>query len=77
MGYEMAQKISPLELIQNFDRLPDDAVVPDKVARIVLNESERSFRRNSKLRKIRLGPQRNGRRVGDIRALVRGELSTA
>jgi hypothetical protein len=65
-------KIPPLELIKNFDSLPDDAVVPDKVARIILNESERSFRRNSKLRKVSLGPQRNGRRVGDIRKLVRG-----
>jgi hypothetical protein len=65
-------KISPFELIKNWDSLPDDAIVPDKVARIILNESERSFRRNSKLRKVSLGPQRNGRRVGDIRKLVRG-----
>jgi len=65
-------KISPLELIKNFDSLPDDAIVPDKAARIILNESDRSFRRNSPLRKVSLGPQRNGRRVGDIRKLVRG-----
>jgi hypothetical protein len=73
----MPKKISPFELIRNFDLLPDDAVVPDKVARIVLNESERSFRRNSTLRKVQLGPQRNGRRVGDIRVLVRGNKSAA
>jgi deoxyxylulose-5-phosphate synthase len=70
-------RMSPLDLIKNFDALPNDAVVPDKVVRIILNESERSFRRNfgahnSKLRKIQLGPRRHGRRVGDIRALVCG-----
>jgi len=71
------KKLSPFELIKNFHLLPDDAVVPDKVARLVLNESERSFRRNSPIPKVQLGPQRNGRRVGDIRALVRGEQSAA
>jgi hypothetical protein len=69
----MPKKVSPFDLIQNFDKLPDDAIVPDNVARLVLNESERSFRRNSTLRKIQIGPHRNGRRVGDIRALVRGQ----
>ena len=73
----MAKKISPFELIKNFDALPNDAVVPDTVARLILVESERSFRRNTKLRKIQLGPQRNGRRVGDIRALARGEQPAA
>jgi hypothetical protein len=73
----MPKKISPFELIKNFDQLPDDAVVPDKVARIVLNESERSFRRNTPLPKIQLGPGRNGRRVRDIRALARGDMSAA
>jgi hypothetical protein len=68
----MPKRLSPLELIKNFDSLPNDAVVPDTVARLILNESERSFRRNSSLRKIQLGPQRVGRRVGDIRALIRG-----
>jgi hypothetical protein len=64
-------RLSPLELIENFDRLPDDAIVPDVVARILLNDSERSFRLRPPVPRIPIGPQRGGRRVGDIRALVR------
>ena len=65
-------KLTPLELIEHFDRLPDDAIVPDVVARLVLNESERSFRLSPPVPRVALGPQRGGRRVGDIRAVARG-----
>ena len=70
-------KPSHFEILKHFDELPDDAIVPDPVARLVLNESERSFRRNRPVRRIAIGDRRGGARVGDIRALVRGELTPA
>jgi hypothetical protein len=66
-----------LELVKNFDALPDDAVVPSKVTDILLNISEWTRRRHPSLRRIQLSPRRFGHRVGDIRALVRGEQSAA
>jgi hypothetical protein len=76
------KKLSAVELIQNFDKLPDDAIVPDVVARLVLNVTERTWRRkpnyiDSKIPKVELSPQRWGRRAGNIRAFARGELATA
>jgi hypothetical protein len=70
---EATVKPSHFEIIKQFDQLPDDAIVPDPVARLVLNESERSWRRNRPVRRIAIGERRGGARVGDIRALVRGE----
>jgi hypothetical protein len=70
-------KPSPFEIIKHFDELPDDAIVPDPIARLVLNESERSFRRDRPVPKIQIGDRRGGVRVGDIRALVRGETPAA
>jgi hypothetical protein len=74
---ETPMKLSPFELIRNFDQLPNDALVPDRVARLVLNESDKSFRRdyrdNPRLPRIQIGPQRFGRRVGNLRALIRGK----
>jgi hypothetical protein len=67
--------LTALELIENFDRLPNDAVVPTTVTAALTNMSEWTLRRH--LRKVRLSPRRCGFRVGDIRALVRGEQSAA
>jgi hypothetical protein len=65
--------LTALELIENFDRLPDDAVVPSKVTDIVLGISEWTRRRHPLLRRIPLSPRRFGNRVGDIRAIARGQ----
>jgi hypothetical protein len=67
--------LSALDLVKNFDALPDDAVVPTKVTEILLNISEWTLRRNPPLRRIQLSQQKFGHRVGDIRALVRGQLA--
>lgn len=69
--------LTALELIENFDRLPDDAVVPDKVTDIMLGISKWSRQRHPILRRIQLSARRFGNRVGDIRALVRGEKPAA
>lgn len=63
--------LSDLELIQNFDKLPDDAIVPEKVSRIIRHTSEWTDRRHKPLPRIQISPGRFGNRVGDIRAVNR------
>jgi hypothetical protein len=64
------------DILERFDRLPDDAVIPDPAAAEVLSVSPRTLRyRMPQLPRIQLSRQRSGRRVGDIRALVRGTAS--
>ena len=69
----MVKPLSALELVKNFDALPDDAVVPSKVTEILLNTSKWSLWRNPPFRRVQLSERRFGYRVGDIRAFVRGE----
>jgi len=60
-------------ILAQFDRLPDDCVIPIPAAAAVLNVSERTVRcRMPGLPKVQLSIKREGCRVGDIRALVRG-----
>jgi hypothetical protein len=47
--------------------------VADPVAAAVLNISLRPLRRNNPVPTIKLSARRNGRHVGSIRALVRGQ----
>jgi hypothetical protein len=66
--------LSALQLVENFDALPDDQLVPSKVAQILLNISEWTLRRKPlPLRRIQLSQQKFGYRVGDIRKMIRGE----
>jgi hypothetical protein len=55
------------ELVANFDTLPDNSVVPTKVAAAVLNISECTLRRQKALQQVRLSARRVGYRVADIR----------
>jgi hypothetical protein len=57
--------------VKEFDSLPDDAVVPRRVTAAVLHISERTVRRS--VPTVRLSARRCGNRVGDIRAIVRGD----
>jgi hypothetical protein len=57
--------------VKEFDSLPDDAVVPRRVTAAVLHMSERTVRRS--VRTVNLSARRRGNRVGDIRAIVRGD----
>jgi hypothetical protein len=60
------------ELVKRFDELPDDAILPDKAACLVLGISERTLRyRIPEIPKIKISQGRGGRRVGDIRAHIR------
>jgi hypothetical protein len=61
-----------LEILKRFDDLPDDALVPPKVAGIVLDVNEHTLRRHPPVPRIQVSPQRYRFRVGNLRALVRG-----
>jgi hypothetical protein len=64
--------ITEIEILQNFEKLPDDVLVSTKVTSLVINLSDRSLRRNPPIRKIVVSPGKFCFRVGDIRALMRG-----
>ncbi len=66
-----------IALLQNFDQLPADALVPPKIAAAVLNISPRQLRRSPPVPKIKTGIRSVGYRVGSIRALTRGEMQAA
>jgi hypothetical protein len=71
----MAPRLSALELIRNFDELPDDFVVTLEVSRIIRGQlSEWTDRRNPdpRLPRVQITLNRFGHRVGDIRTVVRG-----
>jgi hypothetical protein len=66
-----------LELIRNFDELPDDAVVSLEVSRIIrggVSEWTERRRPDPRLRRVPISLNRFGHRVGDIRAVVRGTI---
>jgi hypothetical protein len=73
----MKKRPDPMEIVKRVDDLPDDMIVPLSVAAILLGTSTRSMRRSSAVRKIQIGPRTVGHRLGDIRAVVRGEQPTA
>jgi hypothetical protein len=59
------------EILQQFDQLPDDAVVPTAVTAIIHGVSERTVRRTYP--SVQLSPNRKGQRVGTIRQISRNE----
>lgn len=63
------------ELAKRFGDLPDDAILPDPAAAIILGISIWTLKRRDPVRRIMISPRRSGRRAGDIRALARGEQS--
>ncbi len=63
---------SQREKLSGFDRLPDDAIVPDPVAAEILSISVWTLRRNNLVPARQISKRRRGRRVGDLRAVVRG-----
>lgn len=69
----MSKSPSAIELIENFDRLPNDAVVPTKIAAIVLGISEWTVRREHPL--VYLSSRRRGMRVGTVRDIARGQIA--
>jgi hypothetical protein len=66
---------SKMELIEKFDTLSDDHIIPDEVAAIICNQSPRTMRRNNLIPRIKTGLRSGGRRVKDVRALARGQIT--
>jgi hypothetical protein len=52
--------------------LPDDAVIADPMAAELLGISLRTLRRHQNIPRVQLSPGRVGRRLGHVRAHVRG-----
>ncbi|MGP0083600.1 MAG: transcriptional regulator [Steroidobacteraceae bacterium] len=65
------------EALANFDKLPDDAIVLDPVAAKILGVSIWTLRRNNPVPARQISERRRGRRAGDLRKLIRGELQPA
>jgi hypothetical protein len=72
-------KADALKIASQFDAMPNDAVVPPKVAEILSggNYKEQEWRRKPPIPKRQISKRRIGFRVGDLRALFRGELQPA
>jgi hypothetical protein len=60
-----------LEAIRRFDVLPDDAVLPSRIAAILLGCSERCVRYHPDLERRWISRGRYGFRVGNLRRLMR------
>jgi hypothetical protein len=61
------------EILERFDALPDDAVMPSKATAAILGTSERTVRYHPQLKRVAVSTGRYGQRVGDIRKILRGE----
>ena len=70
-------KPTTLELLQNFDKLPADALLSQKPTAIILGISERQLRQAPPIPKIKVGIRSVRYRVGDVRRLARGEIQAA
>jgi hypothetical protein len=60
------------EKLAEYDSLPNDALVPDAVAAVILAISIWTLRRENPVPARQISERRQGRRVGDLRAKVRG-----
>jgi hypothetical protein len=65
------------EKLAVFDTLPQDAIVSDAVAAEILSISIWTLRRENPVPRREISERRFGRRVGDLRAKVRGEAVAA
>jgi hypothetical protein len=63
------------KLLASFPTLPDDAIAVDPLAAAVLGMSVWTLQRNNPVPAREISERIRGRRVGDIRALVRGEVT--
>jgi hypothetical protein len=64
-------------IFEQFDRSPDDAIVPDQVAAAILNMSIWTLNRTNPVPARQISERKRGRRAGDLRALARGEIVAA
>jgi hypothetical protein len=71
--------MSPIQLAElaQFDSLPNDAIVPDRVAAAILSISIWTLRRENPVPARQISERCRGRRVGDLRDKVRGTGAAA
>ncbi len=67
--------MSPAQLAElaQFDSLPNDAIVSDRIAAAILSISVWTLRRENPVPARQISERCRGRRVGDLRAKVRGK----
>ena len=65
-----------LTIFKQFDDLPDDSIAPDPVSAKVLCMSTWTLNRTNPVPPRQISERIRGRRVGDIRDLVRGKATT-
>ncbi|HUI12550.1 MAG TPA: hypothetical protein VL048_03660 [Xanthobacteraceae bacterium] len=58
--------------LAEYPALPDDAIVPDTLAAKILSISVWTLRRENPVPARQISERKRGRRVGDLRAKVRG-----
>jgi hypothetical protein len=58
-------------IIRRVPDMPDESILPDPVAAVLLGVSVKSLNRNNPVPPIELGPRMRGRNLGHIRALAR------
>jgi hypothetical protein len=58
--------------LEHFDSLPDDAVLLDALAAKLLSISPWTLKRENPVPPVQVSERRRGRRVGDLRRLIRG-----
>jgi hypothetical protein len=63
------------ETLRDFDALPNSAVVSAPVVAALTGLCEKSIRHHPKLKRIYVSRDRYGYRVGELRALLRGEAA--
>ncbi len=60
--------------LKRFDDLPNDAVLDDSAAAVILNMSIHTLRRNDPVPRRQISARRFGRRVGDLRQLIKASV---
>jgi hypothetical protein len=66
-----------IEQLKRFEAYPDDCIIRDPVAALLLGMSVWTLRRANPVPKIQLSARCYGRRAGDIRRKLRGEAVAA
>lgn len=68
-----------LDAVSNFDKLPDDGILSADTTELLLGGTitKRKLRRDPPIPRRQISARRFGFRVGDVRALIRGELQPA
>jgi hypothetical protein len=59
--------------LKDFDALPDDAIVGDALAAKLLAISPWTLKRTNPVPPVQVSERRRGRRVGNLRNLIRGQ----